>query len=300
MLEWGKQSLGHLLSGYWTGPIFYPNPNTMAWSETYLAVVLPFWLLATLTRSGIVAMNLVYLLAWTFSAEWTYRLVRRITGSSPAALVGAFAFTYSTIRLTQTGHYQLTFGAFLPLCALCAVRFFDRPTPWRGVALGGSLAALLLSAAYYAVLGYLVVAAAGCVYVVTRRRKLPWRALAIGTGAALATFAVLAGSVALHYAHQQQNPAYRRAYPAAYAPRAGDLRVVPPQSRYLADVSLLQSDSANRSTENYAFPGFVTLAFGLVGVAVACRCALVATAPGAPHRPAGGPSPWWWPGVSHC
>jgi hypothetical protein len=269
VLMWDKESLGNLFSGYWTGPIFAGNPDTMAWSETYLALAIPFWFFSTITRSPVAAMNLVYLLAWALSAEWTYRLVHRVTSSGPAAFVGALAFTYSTIRLTQTGHYQLTFGALLPLCVLLALKLFDRPSAWRGVALGASLAALLLSVAYYAVLGFVAIGTAAVAYLVWRRGRTPWRQLLIGGGAAVATFAVLAGPVAYHYAKQQEDSAYRRAYPAEYALQLGDLRTVPPQSLHLGDVDLLRSDSAERSTENYAFPGFVTLVFVPIGLAVA-------------------------------
>ena len=101
----------------------------MAYSETFLGIVPIYWLLKTIFGSAALATNLLFIGSWVAASEFTYRLCRRLTWSSPASIIAALCFTYSTILLTQIGHPQIAFGAaFVPLCILLLLRLLERPS----------------------------------------------------------------------------------------------------------------------------------------------------------------------------
>lgn len=268
-LRWGADRLPHLYRGFWSGPIFAGHPRTMAYSETHLGLS-PFqWLLEHMLANPVLAMNLIGLALWTISCEATYRLARRITANPAASLVAALAFTYSTIRLGQYFHFHLDVGALIPLVILLALRAFEHHRLLDAVAAAVAWAVLTLSSSYYGILLALALGVIAIGRLVRQRDHL--RRPLIAAGVMVATMGVLVGPAAAQYLELQRDPAYRRSYEPQYAARLGDFRHPSPSNRLLADVPVLRNDSAARSSENYAFPGIVTLIAGAVGVAVFAR-----------------------------
>jgi hypothetical protein len=268
-LRWGADRLPHLYRGFWSGPIFAGHPRTMAYSESHLGLS-PFqWILEHVLANPVLAMNLIGLALWTISCEATYRLARRLTADPAASLVAALAFTYSTIRLGQYFHFHLDVGALIPLVILLALRAFERHRIVDAVGAAVAWAVLTLSSSYYGILLALTLGVLAIGQLLHQRRHLRRPLLAVG--AMVVTMGVLVGPAAAQYLELQRDPAFRRNYEPQYAARLGDFRHPSPSNRLLADAPILRNDSAARSSENYAFPGFVTLIAGAVGVAVFAR-----------------------------
>ena len=108
-----------------------------------------------------------------------------------------------------------------------------------------------------------------CYLAVTRRA---WtRQLLIGAVVGGVCFAAIAGPVALQYSKLQEDSYFRRDYVPTFSLIPGDLRIVNPENRLLGEGTVVSSDSTLRSSENYAFPGIVTLVFGAVGLVILVR-----------------------------
>lgn len=289
LLRWGGDHVTSLYSGYWQGPMFSSGHDPMAYTDTFLPLTLPFRAVEAVTDSPIVAMNVLYIVGWILCAECTYHLLVRLTACRSASVVGALAFTFSTIRMAQTGHFQLVYAFGIPLGLLVLFRLVEEPTLRRGALLGLVLSVQFLTTAYYGLI--LVVSVVGIGLVAlwrasdrSKRIRMLW-ALSMGAVVVL----VLSGPVALRYSSVQSSTETRGAYPAGFALRLGDLRTAAPLSTHLAQNSLLKNDSASRSGENFAFIGIFVAVFVLAFLVVVVgsrgmrarvlsrRCELIAT-----------------------
>lgn len=269
LLKWGGDHVSSLYSGYWQGPMFSSGHDAMAYTETFLPLTIPFRIVEELTGSPIVAMNVLYILGWVLCAECTYHLFVRLTSCRSVSVVGAMAFTFSTIRISQTGHFQLVYAFGIPLGLLLMFRMIEKPTIVRGVLLGATLAVQFLTTAYYGLIITVSVAAISVVALLRTSEHALRRQLAWALASSAAVVLVLAGPVALRYSSLQSSSLDRGQYPAGFALRLGDLRTAAPLSTHLADLSILRNDSATRSSENFAYIGLFAAILVPVFVAAA-------------------------------
>ena len=138
--------------------IFSPHENTLAYSEANLvagAIAVPAWLL---TKNPYAASNWVILCSFVLSALTTYALVRRLTGSVPAAAVGAIGFAFCPFVFSHIPHVQLLMTFGMPLVLLLLHDFVGAPAPARAMKLGAATALTGLSCGYYGIFAALVTA----------------------------------------------------------------------------------------------------------------------------------------------
>jgi hypothetical protein len=176
---WNVAWIGHALR---TDPtallntnIFWPYEGTLAYSELNLVAGLfglP-WYLAT--GSPLAALNGAVAVGLLLAFVCMWALVRRLTGSDPAGLVSAVAFTFCPYVSAHTAHIQLLMVFAFPLVLLSYHRLADRPGVWRGLELGAALTAAALACGYYGLFAGL---ALGFVAVLLARRSMQyWSAL---------------------------------------------------------------------------------------------------------------------------
>ena len=131
------------------GNIFHPSRDTLAYSD---AMLLPAIVLAPFNWMGIsplVVYNLTLFAAFVASAVAAFLLVRELTGSTPAALVGGLIFAFSAHRLDHFDHLELQFAFWIPLAVLYWHRAVARD---RGYLIVGLLAAgQILSSIYHGI-----------------------------------------------------------------------------------------------------------------------------------------------------
>jgi Dolichyl-phosphate-mannose-protein mannosyltransferase len=260
ILQWGASKATSGYRGYWQGPYFAGSRNVMAFSEAFLPLTPLFRVFTAVTGSTTLAMNLLYLLSWVLTAEATYHLVLRLTHSQSAAFVGALAFTFSTIRLSQSGHFQLAFAFFIPFTLLILFRAIDEPSIGRGAWIGVSIACQFLTSAYYGVILALCVVAIAVFAAATRRQRGKVRPILRCWLTAGFTLALLVMPIGVRYLAVQSATQGRGQYIDAFALKLGDLHTADPQSRFTNKWSFLHNSSATRSTESYAYVGgFVLL-----------------------------------------
>jgi hypothetical protein len=170
--------------------IFYPHKGALAYSEANLgsgALAVPmYWT----TGNVYAAHGFVVLLSFLLSAVGTYYLVRYLTGDRLAAAVTGIAFGFCPHVFAHLLHIQLLWTAGLPWSLLAFHLLSDRPSAWRGVALGLAMAAQLYLCAYYAV--FLVLLVGGFTVAIAAFRRwwtdvTYWRAVAIAAFVAMST-----------------------------------------------------------------------------------------------------------------
>lgn len=134
---------------FWDPPMFYPAPNTAAFSEVMLGVGPVYWLWRALGLEMDLAWQawVLTLTSLNFLAM-LWLLTRGLGLRLGPAVVGAVLFTAGAPRLNQLNHPQLT-GQFLALVALGALLVLLRPetdrrrgVAWAGVLVGAGVAQL--------------------------------------------------------------------------------------------------------------------------------------------------------------
>jgi hypothetical protein len=169
--------------------IYYPNRNTLAYSEANIGaglVALPAW---GFTGNPYLAHNTVVVFAFVMAFAGAYYLVRYLTASREAAAVAGVLFAFCPYIFSRTAHIQLLMSFGLPFSMLAFHRLVDRPGPARGVVLGLTLWVQALSCAYYGIFAALMVGL-GTLWFAGSRHA--WRSVRYWTAVAVAAAVSLA------------------------------------------------------------------------------------------------------------
>lgn len=169
--------------------IFYPNRNTLAYSENNLGAGILAMPVYWITRNPYAAHNSAVLFGLMLSAIGMYYLVRYLTQDRRAAAISAVCFAFCPYIFAHMPHIQLLMTAGLPFSMLAVHRVIDRPTAGRGGALGLAVAAQALSCGYYGVFVILMVGFSLIAFGALRGRwrdRGYWIAVAVAAAVAIA------------------------------------------------------------------------------------------------------------------
>lgn len=137
------------LADFWNGNIFYPERNTIAFSEHLTPQMLQALPVFAVTGNIVLAYNLIFLSTIVLSGLGMYLFVRELTGRPLAAIVAGAAFAFSPYRSYQAPHLQVISTQWMPLVFYGLHRYAVNGG-WRPL-IGGASALVLqmLSCGYY-------------------------------------------------------------------------------------------------------------------------------------------------------
>lgn len=165
--------------------IFYPEPDTLAYSD---AALFPALLGAPLLWAGVpplVAYNLLVLLSFVAAGVGMFVLVHALTGSRAAALFGGMVFAFQPYRFAHFPHLELLWTCWIPLSLWALHRVLREPTWSGGFGLGLFAAFQVLTSIYYGVFLATALAILGPVLALAERRRHRWRLWMPALGMAL-------------------------------------------------------------------------------------------------------------------
>jgi len=222
--RWLVHAPGH--ERFWSPPMFFPVPNTAAYSDVLLGVAPFYWPWRALGVAPDTSFQLWMLTVATVNYIAAFALFSRgFRCRTLAAAVGATLFSFASIRIAQLIHPQLVSQFYIAIAILALLRMFDydpaeaaqRTAPprldrWIYV-LGGAFIGQLYSSYYNAwFLSFaLLLAAIGAVMLADGRRRLErvvrTNARAICVSAVGAAIAV--APLAIHYSRASQQVGMR-------------------------------------------------------------------------------------------
>ena len=151
VLAWVAHQLPRAPAHLFDANIFYPERNTLAYSETLIVPGIAAAPLHWLGVGPILIHNLVFLSGFALSGVGVALLVRRLTGHTGAAILAGIVFAFPPYRIDHYAHLQLQQTQFIPLALLGFHRLLDTGRLRDGVLLGVSVACQMLSCMYYGI-----------------------------------------------------------------------------------------------------------------------------------------------------
>ena len=191
VLAWVAHQLPNAPAHIFDANIFYPERNTLAYSETLLVPGLFAAPLYWLGVGPIFIYNLVFLSGFALSGVGVALLVRRLTGNSGAGIVAGIVFAFPPYRIDHYAHLQLQQTQFIPLALWAFHRLLDSGRLRDGVRLGVFTACQMLSCMYYGIflIPYMAVV---CGTLLIAKRSMPReRLVALVAAAAIVTVAMI-------------------------------------------------------------------------------------------------------------
>jgi hypothetical protein len=151
VLSWVAHQLPIAPAHIFDANIFYPERNTLAYSETLLVPGLFSAPLYWLGVAPILIYNLVFLSGFALSGVGVALLVRRLTGHNGAAILAGIVFAFPPYRIDHYAHLQLQQTQFIPLALWAFHRLLDTGRARDGAMLGIFIACQMLSCMYYGI-----------------------------------------------------------------------------------------------------------------------------------------------------
>jgi hypothetical protein len=136
--------------GFWTANIFFPERNTLAFSEHFVAqsvMVLP---VSVLSGNPILSYNVAFLSTFVLTGLGMFLLTRALTGSDVAGFAAALMTAFNEYRLVyEVAHLHTLSIGWFPFVLYCLHRYFvtDKRRYLAGAA--ATSIALNLSSIYY-------------------------------------------------------------------------------------------------------------------------------------------------------
>ena len=191
ILAWVAHQLPRSPAHLFDSNIFYPERDTLAFSEPLIAPALMGAPLQWLGASPVFTFNIVLLLGFALTAWAGYTVAFEWTGDRAAGMLAGSMFAFNTHTMTRLAHVQGIHAWGLPLALLSADRLLVRAR-WRDAAW---LALWMTAMAYTS--GYLIVFAAVMIGVILVARIADWwprpgrTVMLFGAATAMAAVAVI-------------------------------------------------------------------------------------------------------------
>jgi hypothetical protein len=259
-LAWFARALTHAPFDLFDANIFYPETNTLAFSD---AMMVEGLIAAPLLWGGlppVLVHNLLLLGAVVASALGMFVLVERLTQSRAAAVVAGIIFAFAPYRFEHYMHMELQWTVWMPWAFWAVHRTIDSGRWLHGLQAGAFVALQMLSSVYYGIfLATVLPMAAGLLLLsVTRDRAVAaLKALALGGVAA----AIVCGAYALPYLAAKERVGERsKDEIVRFSARPSDYLVATPDNRlYGGGVFVGRS-------ERRLFPGLVASLLAMIGL----------------------------------
>ena len=263
--EWAMSWIAHQLprepSRLFDADIFYPERDTLAYSEPLIVPALMGAPLYWAGFSPVFVYNIVLILGFALTALAGYALVHEWTGDRSAALLAGSAFAFNTHTLTRLAHVQGIHAWGLPLALLAADRLVVHTRRRDAVWLAAWMAAMAYTSGYLVVFGAILVA----VVVVTRIPDWWPRALAVLSHFAFATVlaAVAILPVYLPYRRLERTMGMKRSLETVAEFSATPLGYLATGARVHFET---WSKAFARNPVDFFFPGLVVIVLSLLAL----------------------------------
>lgn len=259
-LAWGGRALLTNPLELYNANIFYPYPNSLAFSESQLASAVLGLPILLATNNPILAYNFVFFAAFVLSGFNMYLLAYDVTKQRGGALVAGFAFAFWAYKFNHISHINLVTLQWLPLVLLALRRSLTQDRLIFPILFAVTLILQALSSWYAALMTLLAVALYIVYELVVQRRKWNvrrWVTFAVCFALALAPIAL----IALPYFQVSRELDFSRSLQDAERFSARPLSFVS-----VSTFNWLYQDLLPKAVGEALFPGALVVLFAILGL----------------------------------
>lgn len=253
-LAWVAHQLPRAPAHLFDANIFYPERRTLAFSET---LIVPAAIAAPLHWIGVgplLVYNLVFLSGFILSGVGVALLVRSLTGSAAAGIIGGIVFAFLPYRIDHYPHLQLQQTQGLPFAFWAFHRLLQSGRLRDGVLFGLFTAGQVLSCMYYGLFLVPYMAVVCGVMLIASRTMSKQRLTALVVAGAIALVAVI--PVGRAYLGARQVVGERGAEEVADRGATWENYLGPPEANALYGTIFKRFAASERRL----FPGFIAVA----------------------------------------
>ena len=124
-LLWWNARVVPLSDAMWNPPFYWPMRDPLALTEHGAGMGIVSSPIQWLGGSPVLAYNVLLILATWWSALAAHALVRRLTGSTSAAICAGIAFAFAPYRASQLAHLHLLVTWWIPLVLLALHAYYE-------------------------------------------------------------------------------------------------------------------------------------------------------------------------------
>lgn len=267
ILAWDTRTIFTNPLHLFDGNIFYPFPDSLAFSEAMVGSVPISAPVIWLTGNPLLAHNVVLLASFFLCCLGTYLLVRYLTNSTAAGLLAGVVFAFAPYKFDQIAHLPFLTAQWMPFALLFLHRGLSRRR-WRDfLAFSACLALQALSSFYYAFFFSLAIALFVVYFGLLKRREI---------GADVALKFVVAGALAaalvlpfsLPYFRAQALYSFSRSLDETKDLSATfqDYFAAPPSNLLYGHITAPLTSRSKWPVEHFLFPGLLAPLLALAGV----------------------------------
>jgi hypothetical protein len=196
-MAWQAHALGTNPAGLFDTNVMYPFKGTLAFDELSFAEAVISAPLYWLTGNPVLSHNAQLLATFVVCGYGMWLLVRELTGSGWAGLVGGSAYAFSFYRFDHLPHMTLLSNEWLPFMLLCAYKLLWTGS-WRWAAgLGAFFVVQALSSHYLAFYSVMLLGLFVVFYAIASGQRAPEGAARKGLLSGREWLLPFAGKVAL-------------------------------------------------------------------------------------------------------
>ena len=130
---------------YTDGNIYFPNEDSMLYSETQLSAGLLTLPLYAINKNPVFAYNMWTLLSFLFSGIFMYLLAKYLSkNNEPISIFAGLLFEFAPLKMAAFGHLQNLSIFWLPLIILLFLRYLSHKKSRKRYILGALLAMVML------------------------------------------------------------------------------------------------------------------------------------------------------------
>lgn len=260
VLAWNARQLLTDPSQIYNANIFYPFLNSLAYSESQFAssvLAIPVYLA---TDNAILAYNVVFYVAFVFSAFNTYLLAFDLTRHRPAAILAGFAFAFWSYPLNHLSHLNLVTLQYVSL-AFFAFRRAFLLGQWKfAIVFCIALSAQVLSSWYSALMLVLALGIYAAYLLAAHYKQIRFKNI-IRLLFALIPSLLLIAAAALPYFQVNQTFGLGRSLEQAQI-----FAALPGTFLTVASRNLIASNWLSNAGADALFPGVVIIILACIGV----------------------------------
>lgn len=246
--------------------IFYPNANTLTYSEHFIGgsiLALPVWLITGGNPAA--SFNFLMILGYTLNAFCAYILIKYLTKSRLSGIIGGIIFGYCSYRIANFGHLQNMLVFYIPLLVYFFYKYIELRKNKFLTGAGISLLMMSLTSWYHMIFIWAMFVLFLLYFLF--RKKLDKKDL-IKIGILIITNLLIILPFALPYFefNKQNQSAYSINELKTYSADIGGYLMSPPNTFFGGVVLPWLKITKERWQENINFIGYIALVLSFIAV----------------------------------